>query len=255
MIGIVGGLGPMAGIDLFRKITELTPAKSDQEHLPVILFSFPSRIKDRTEYLEGKIKENPGIEIAEICLELSKAGATVAGIPCNTAHSPEIFNCISEGLKKQDCTLKIVHMIDETIELIGRTIPKKSAIGVLSTTGTYKQKIYFNKLKESGYIPIVPNEHIQSELVHNSVYHPEYGIKTQSGKITEKARSQLYHVMDIMKEQGVKAVILGCSEIPMALSGDDYKGMLLIDPTRILAGALIAKYNTLSVQKNSNKSL
>jgi len=43
MIGIVGGLGPLAGIDLFRKITEQTPANIDQEHLPIILFSFPFR--------------------------------------------------------------------------------------------------------------------------------------------------------------------------------------------------------------------
>jgi aspartate racemase len=245
MIGIVGGLGPLAGIDLFRKITELTPANSDQEHLPVILFSFPGRIKDRTEYLEGLIKENPGTAIGEICIELSKAGATVAGIPCNTAHSPEIFNRISERLKSKECALRIVHMIDETIEFIRRTLPEKCCIGVLSTTGTYKQKIYFNKLNKAGYIPIVPNEHIQSELVHNSVYHPDYGIKTQAGNISEKASSQLYHVMDMMKDQGAKAVILGCTEIPLAVSGDDYKGMVLIDPTKILAGALIAEYNKL----------
>jgi aspartate racemase len=247
MIGIVGGVGPLAGNDLFKKITEETPASIDQEHLPVLLFSMPHRIKDRTEYLEGIVKENPGIAIAEICLELSKAGATVAGIPCNTAHSPEIFSCITDGLMQANCSLKIVHMIDKTIEYISSNIPAESAIGVLSTTGTYRQKIYYNKLIDAGYIPIVADEKTQAEMVHNSVYHPDYGIKTQAGKITEIAKSQLCSVMDEMKEQGAKAIILGCTEIPLALPDKTYHGMSLIDPTRILAKALISEFLNLKI--------
>jgi len=242
MLGIVGGVGPFAGIDLFKKISEQTAAKTDQEHLPVILFSFPGRIKDRTEYLEGKIKENPGLILAEICIELSKAGALIAGIPCNTAHSPEIFNCILDVLNKAGCSLKIVHMIAETIEYIKKVLPQKSAIGILSTTGTYRQKIYYNKLIEAGYFPIVPDEDVQTELVHSSVYHPLYGIKTQSGKITEQAKMQLFTVMDIIKKQGAQGIILGCSEISLAIPGIEYQGIRLIDPTEILAKAMIEEY-------------
>ena len=40
-IGIVGGLGPYAGYDLVRKIFRWTRAGSDQEHLPLMLHSFP----------------------------------------------------------------------------------------------------------------------------------------------------------------------------------------------------------------------
>jgi aspartate racemase len=172
MIGIVGGVGPLAGIDLFRKITEQTPANCDQEHLPVLLYSFPERIKDRTEFLEGKVKENPGIPIGQICLQLSKAGAKVAGIPCNTAHSPVIFNCILTILEKEGCSLKLINMADETVKSIKQLLPSGTKIGILSTTGTYKEKIYYNKLVESGYIPVIPDEKMQAEMVHDSIYHP-----------------------------------------------------------------------------------
>ena len=158
MLGIVGGVGPLAGIDLFKKITEQTSATTDQEHLPVILFSFPHRIKDRTDYLEGKVKENPGTAIGEICIELYKSGALVAGIPCNTAHSDEIYNVIQDTLNLNNCPLKIIHMIDVTVDHIRRTFPQKSAIGVLSTTGTHKQKIYYNRLIQAGYFPLVPGD-------------------------------------------------------------------------------------------------
>lgn len=91
MIGIIGGVGPTAGADLLQKITEETIAKSDQDHLPIILFSLPNKILDRTEYLEGKVNENPGKAMGDIALQLERAGATIAAAPCNTAHADEIF--------------------------------------------------------------------------------------------------------------------------------------------------------------------
>jgi len=242
MIGIVGGVGPFAGIDLFKKITEQTKAGRDQEHLPVILFSFPGMIEDRTAYINGEVTENPGIAIAKICIELSKAGATIAGIPCSTAHAPEIFNCILNELTRSECKLKIVNMIDETIKYISQILPHGSLVGILTTTGAYKQKVYYNPLSEAGYVPVTPDEDVISELVHNSVYHPSYGIKTQGGKITGKAKKQLYKSMDIISRMGAQSIILGCSEIPLAIHVKEYKGMRLIDPTSVLARAMIEEY-------------
>jgi aspartate racemase len=243
MIGIVGGVGPMAGADLFKKITEQSPARTDQEHLPVIMMSFPHRIADRTEYLEGKVLENPGIQLAKICFELSKAGVTVAGIPCNTAHAPAIFDKMLSDLRQLNCNIRIVHMVNETVNHIKQNFPIGTKVGILSTNGSYKQKIYFDKLVEAGFYPVVPDEKIQSELVHASVYDQQYGIKTQQGRITEKALSQLEGVIEMMKNQDTQALILGCTEISYALSTRTDKDITHIDPTSILASALIAEYN------------
>ena len=59
MIGIVGGVGPYAGLDLMRKVFDQTLAGGDQEHVDALLFSLPSGIADRTEYLEGRVEQNP----------------------------------------------------------------------------------------------------------------------------------------------------------------------------------------------------
>ncbi len=253
MIGIIGGVGPTAGADLLQKITEETIAKSDQDHLPVILFSLPNKILDRTEYLEGKVNENPGKAMANIALQLEQAGATIAAIPCNTAHADEIFGRVDEKLREQKSRLKLVHLIDENIAYLKGNYKKGTKIGVLSTTGTYKQKIYSKKLELAGFEAIVPAEDIQTEMVHSAIYHYGYGIKANNGKTTALAKAQLEFAMDTLKANGAEAVILGCTELPLAFEEPKYKDMLLIDATRILARAIIKEYDAMKLKEDIYK--
>jgi aspartate racemase len=243
MIGIIGGIGPTAGADLLQKITEETKAKKDQEHLPVILFSLPQQIEDRTKYLEGKTERNPGVEIARIAVQLHQLGVTHAAVACNTAHAPKIFEQAEKELKKSGSHLQLLHLINENIAYLKANFKKGACIGILGTTGTYKQKIYSSKVEEAGFKAVVPTEEVQNELVHNAIYHPMYGIKTNNGQPTKIAKSQLHYALDIMKEEGAEAVILGCSELPLALEECTYKDMLLIDATRIVARAIIRAYD------------
>ncbi|MDF9795416.1 aspartate racemase [Catalinimonas alkaloidigena] len=250
MIGIVGGVGPAAGADLLSKITEETAAHKDQEHLPVLLYSLPHRIVDRTAFLEGKEFQNPGINLAEICLNMEASGVCVAGIPCNTAHAAPIFSRLEEELKKANSQLTLVHLIHENINYLHGKFKKGSRIGVLSTTGTFEQKIYSSHLEAAGYACILPDADMQKELVHTAIYHPSYGIKSVGRRITDLSKAQLYHVMDLMKKQGAEAIILGCTEIPLAITENEYKGMLLIDATRVLARAMIRHYDAQKLKED-----
>src|SRR5688572_19505545 len=101
MIGIAGGAGPFAGLDLLRKVMEETVADKDQEHVSVIMISRPEIISDRTEFLVGREKLNPAFAIAGIMLDLERAGANIAAIPCNTAHARPIFDVIQNELDKR----------------------------------------------------------------------------------------------------------------------------------------------------------
>ena len=89
-IGVLGGVGPYAGLDLVQKIFNNTRAARDQEHLPVTLLSFPGDIADRIDFLVHGTGKNPGVAIGCILIRLANGGATVLGIPCNTAHSSSI---------------------------------------------------------------------------------------------------------------------------------------------------------------------
>ena len=117
-IGIVGGAGPYAGLDLAQKLLQQTIAKSDQDYLPTLLISTPELIDDRTGFLLGETGKNPAYAISNNLLDLEELGATVAGIACNTAHAPEIRNVFLEELKNSESNLKLLDMISETADFL-----------------------------------------------------------------------------------------------------------------------------------------
>ncbi|MEN8228480.1 MAG: amino acid racemase [Bacteroidota bacterium] len=239
MIGIVGGVGPYAGLDLLKKVFDNTHAACDQDHVDALLFSLPGGIMDRTEYLEGRVEENPASAIARVLLKLEQAGASVAGIPCNTAHVDPIFSSIRDELKQQGSALKLLHMIAETVSFIRSSYPHLTKIGVLSTTGTYRSRVYVDMLETKGYEVLVPNERMQENLIHPAIYDPVYGIKSLSGSIHPQAHRNLQKGFTALKDLGARGVILGCTEIPLAFPEALIEGMVSIDPTQVLARALL----------------
>jgi aspartate racemase len=246
MIGIVGGMGTYAGIDLLTKIADNTGAVKDQEHLPVIMISEPELVMDRSEYLLGHISENPGFAIAEIAVRLAKAGASHIAIPCNTAHVPEILKPVIEKLPG-NCIL--VNMIEEVGKYISREYPKVSKPGLLATNGTYETGVYTYYLAKSGIEVIYPDRDSQYKKVHPSIYDPGYGIKAQSNPVSNRSINDLHEVAESLIDSGAELIILGCTEIPLALAGDSISGVPLVDASDVLAKALVREYRI------SNKDL
>jgi aspartate racemase len=239
MIGIVGGIGPYAGLDLLRKVFDNTVAGKDQDHIDAMLLSMPSSILDRTEYLAGKVNENPGLAIAEVVKHLELTGAMVVGIPCNTAHVSEIFQPLLDELLRKDCRIRVLHMIHETVSFIADTLPKIKRVGVLSTTGTYRNGVYKDALEAKGFEVFRPKSEMQEQLIHPAIYHPEYGIKSVSNPVQSRAINNLLEGFRYLKRVGAEAVILGCTEIPIAFPEKQIERMAAIDPTTVLARALI----------------
>ena len=237
MIGIVGGVGPLAGLDVFKKIIEETTVQKDQDHLPVLLMSYPHLIVDRTEYLLGKVATNPGYALANIIKQLVNNGASVVAIPCNTAHAAPIFSLIEEELEKAKISVKILHLVKETVNHIKSTSPN-AKVAVLSTTGTRNTGLYKNLLIDANLEVVEPNAEWQHR-VHEAIYDKQYGIKAFSSPVKEKALVEFHGSMDELLKQNVTHIILGCTELPLALPSAVYKGIPLIDPNRIIARALI----------------
>lgn len=241
MIGIIGGVGPLGGLDIYKKIIEETIAVSDQEHLPVMLYSFPNLIGDRTAYLNGNSTINPAIAIAEITRQLEHAGVTVVGIPCNTAHAAPIYSVFEQELARTNQKIKVLHLIRETVAFMKALYPQ-AKVGILSTTGTRNSGLYRHMLLEEGFEVVEPSDEWQGR-VHDAIYDKEYGIKAQSTPVTNKVRLELHSAMDELKKAGAEIIVLGCTELPLALPENDHNGMNLIDPNRILARALIYAFS------------
>ena len=236
MIGVIGGMGPQAGIDLVQKIINLTKAASDQDHLPIAMLSIPHSISDRTEFLSGKSDVNPAIAISEVICTLSKNGASIIGMPCNTAHAEPIFNEIIERIPKE---VKLVHMINEVSKFIKNKYPSIENVGILSTTGTYISHVYPDCLSQYGLNGIQVSEEIQEKYISPAICSQGYGIKAQSNPVTAQAKKELLKGIEYLTSEGAEAIILGCTEIPLVLTDSHINGIPLIDSTDVLARALI----------------
>lgn len=239
IIGVIGGMGPYAGLDLVRKIFDLTEADTDQEHLSVALLSYPGRIRDRSTFLFESSGPNPGDAIADIALQLDDLGAVVAGIPCNTAHAPAIFNRVLERLQEAGADLRLLNMIDETAAYLRDETDRIDRIGLLSTSAVYRLALYKNALLDAGLVPVMPDENVQETIVNRTIFDPNYGIKAQANPVSQIARQSLISAIEHLREKGAQAVVLGCTELPLAVTEDEIESTLIVDPTEVLARALI----------------
>ncbi len=243
IIGIVGGVGPYAGLDLNRKVFDSTVTDgSDQDHLEVILFSAGSRIPDRTGYLLGQEKVNPAEGLFQACRALAEAGAGVAAVACNTAHAAAIMEPLREKLKKEGLSLELVDMIEATGEYVRGRFGPGARVGLLATEGTIRCRVYERLLDGPGAVRslVIPDDEMILR-VHRAIYDREWGIKARSNPVSEKAAGECRAAAEHLADRGAAAVILGCTELPLALPGRFLGSMELIDPTLITARALVKK--------------
>jgi aspartate racemase len=239
IIGIVGGMGPKAGISLLDRIVVHTPARSDQQHLPVLLLSFPGHIPDRTAYLEGRTQQNPAFPIAHMLQILEQAGATVGGIACNTSHAPGIYNVILHQLRRTDCRIKLLHMPMETCLSLKKNHPGAKRVGLLTTNGTYRSGLYKKILLEMGFEVIDPGLNFQTQVIHKMIYDQDFGLKARPREPSKEAISLYAKASRFFLDKRSDALILGCTDIPLSLAETTSNGIPVIDSTDTLAKALI----------------
>ncbi len=239
LIGILGGLGPQAGLDLAQKLIRLTRAKRDQEHLPFVLFSMPEMVGDRTAYLLDRERTNPAHAIAGQLERMSTMGVTIAVMACNTAHAGPIFDVVQDLLRRKGISLPVLHMVEETITYIGEAYPAVQRVGILGTQGTYQTGLYDQALETAGLEAIVPDPDVREQQIHSALYSPDFGIKACSDPVSEEASSRVIAAIHHLHTLGAEAIILGCTELPLAVKESEIDGIPILDPARIIAEKLI----------------
>ncbi|MCS7315756.1 MAG: aspartate/glutamate racemase family protein [Bryobacterales bacterium] len=270
-IGIVGGMGPWVDPLLLEKLLAYQASlgmRRDQDAIPVLLAQFAPLFADRTEYLSkrrlGGAPENPALAAARTCRMLAAAGARVVGIPCNTFHAPAIFEVFQHEIAPLAREgVEVVHMVRSTCEHIAQQLPAARRVGILSTTGTYLHGIYAEELKRAGKLPVVlpyeEREFSPAELarrrdaivagrieplqndVHGAIADPEWGIKSgrEVAEGFSRPRAVLRAAGERLRSEGAEALVLACTEIPLALEQGDLPGLPLVDPLEVLARALV----------------
>jgi len=260
VIGIVGGLGPYAHVELERLILEVTrrrfgPALSDQDYPEWIVSSIPGT-PDRTLALLGQAPSPVRWlrqSVERISGSAETPGADFAVIACNTAHA--YLEELCRGVR-----LPILDMVTETINAAVRQTKPGARLGILATTGTLRSGIYASAAVRAGSALTVVSlldvgtsdrngEQLQEELVMEPIYGKLHngrrtggGIKSGlvQGQERQPARESLRRAVQLLAAAGAELVITGCTEIPLALGRDSVDGIPLLDPLMVAAEAAVA---------------
>jgi len=224
IIGILGGMGPEATIDLFYKIIKFTPVEKDQDHLRIIIDNNP-KIPDRTAAILGKGKD-PLPALQETAKNLEMAGADFIIIPCNTAHY--FLSSIQKSVK-----IPILNMIEETAKETQKKNPSIKKVGLLASIGTHKTEIYHQHFKKFNIEVISPEEKDKEEVM-KAIY------AVKAGDLSEGIKRNIIKIAQKLIDKGAEVIIAGCTEIPLILKEGDVS-VPIIDPTQVLAKAAVQK--------------
>lgn len=222
-VGIVGGVGPAATVDFMSKLVTGTDAARDQDHIKVLVEQNP-QIPDRTENLIGG-GTDPTVALYSTCKKLERGGADILAIPCNTAHA--YVDRIQRHLD-----VPIISILSATTDAIRAMSPRVEKVGVLATNGTIHSGLYQDALGEAKLKYLIPDNAHQA-LVMDSIYGRE-GVK--AGFTQGFCQQQILQAFAHLVENGAEAIILGCTELPLIVSGTrETLGAVPIDPTDVLA--------------------
>ena len=216
VIGILGGMGPLATVDLFQKIVLQTEAKTDNDHIHIIIDN-NTKVPDRTDFIVSS-GESPLNYLIKSAVKLEMMGADVIIMPCNTAHY--FYDEVTAFIQ-----IPFINMIEEAAKEIKKDY-SGSKVGLLSTEGTSKSGVYDKVLKEYDIDFIKPDERLQKHVTE-IIYAVKKGDKNPDKK-------GFLDVLKGMRSEGAELFILGCTELPIAFQ---YMGIRekYIDPTDILA--------------------
>ena len=223
ILGVLGGLGPLATIYFADLVIKMTDADIDQEHIDMMILNHPS-IPDRTAYILNPLSPNPIPYMVDDAQRLEKNGCDYIVIPCNTAHY--FYDEIQKNVN-----VPIINIIEETVKYCEREIPNLKKIGILATEGTIASRAYQNIVEKHGYECVLPSEYDLRSLM-NIIYN---GVKAgQKVDIYEFQR-----IIGEMKKQGSDAIVLGCTELSIIKRDFDIDRSDVVDSMECLARASI----------------
>jgi aspartate racemase len=218
-VGILGGMGPAATVDLLDKIVRHTDAARDQDHVPLVIWHAP-QIPDRIAALHGGISPEPMLR--EGARALRAMGAEAIAIACNTAHH-------WADAVKETSGLPLLHIADAALAEAAAERAKGRSV-LLATEATYDLGLYDHAATERGVVLTLPEMATRTEIGHV--------IRLVKAGDLSSARGCLADALAQLQPAAGDRFILACTELPIAIQGTAFEAKS-IDPTLALARAII----------------
>jgi aspartate racemase len=222
-LGLIGGTGPESTIDYYRLLTAQYREKADGASPPVIINSVDLKrmigwmsdgeLDKVTDYLVGEFEK------------LQRAGVDFAALTANTPHI--VFDEIQQRTALP--LISIVEAACERAQVLGLR-----SVGLFGTRYTMQAPFYPKVFSRTDIKLVTPNEEEQNYI------HEKYFGELLKDVFLAETRARFLRIAEEMKARdGVEAVILGGTEIPLLLRTEEHNGILLLDTTRIHVDRLI----------------
>jgi aspartate racemase len=223
-LGILGGMGPAASAEYITRLIAQTSASCDQEHIPFVLWNEPRTPDRSTSLRNGDDKPLPyllqGIQV------LKAVGCDLIVIPCNTAHF-----WYDELIKLK---VPVVHIVDSVAYSLCEAGVNSGTIGIMGTQATIELGLYQERLTD--WDCIVPSQDEMDNIVQPAID------LVKAGDMV-KSHTMLMSVVDSLIARGARAVVLGCTEIPLAVNQNRRDGIPLINSIDSLVKVAIKEFD------------
>lgn len=218
-VGIVGGLGPLAGAHFYLRLIQLTRAEQDQDQLKVILISEPA-IPSRQDHLNGS-GPSPVAQLVAVAQALQAAGAELIAVPSGTTHA--YFKEIEAAVDVP--VLNLVHEVAAAIAAAGHRRP-----AIAATTATAKLRLF-----DSAFGPAVdvryPDEESQREIMSLIA-------RMRDAGDVGRFRRAFAQLVARPWAAGADCLVLGCTDLTVLR--DEESPLEQVDATDVLALAVLA---------------
>jgi len=221
-VGIIGGMGPAATVDLMARIIRLSPAKSDQDGIRMLVDNNP-HVPDRNKAI-AKVGPSPAPVLAAMARGLETQGADFLVMACNTAHAFQA--AIVDAVD-----IPFLGMIQETVAAAKALPSPPKQVALLAAAGCIDAGLYQQAFAAEGIRTQVPEGSVRENFMRLL-----YSIK--AGNTGPSARRDMKVLADHLAGLGGDAVIAGCTEVPLVMSQDDIR-LPFIDSTERLAQAVV----------------
>jgi len=223
IVGVIGGLGPEATVDLMRRVIESTPAKDDADHIRMIVDNNP-KIPSRIKALIEGTGESPAPLMAEMARKLAAFGADFLVIPCNTAHF--YYDDICSAVD-----IPILNMVDLTVENVLKENPFVQTVGLLASEAVLRTRLYQRRFEERRVKQISPSAQLQTRIM-TSIR------KIKVGKYQEADKRTLQTAAEELVRRKAEVLIVACTELSIISDSIDVE-IPVYDASQVLAEGIV----------------
>jgi aspartate racemase len=230
IVGVIGGMGPEATIDLMSRVIKGTPAQDDFDHIRMIVDNNP-KVPSRIKALIEGTGESPGPCMAEMGRRLQNYGADFLVIPCNTAH--HYYQKTAEAV-----SVPVLNMVELTVDRVCADQCGLKKAGVLASTAVLNIELYHGYFSKRGVETIFPEPNTQADLM--SLIR-----KVKAGQQDKEVVNHFKQAAQNLKDQGAQCLIIACTELSV-LANELQNSLPVYDASQVLAAEIIckAKYNS-----------